>query len=170
MSQAAAPTAASTPGASLLPDWTGIFTAAHLLWIVLLAAAAVAVIAWGVRQKRARSEADREVARHNADVVAAAPPAPAMPPRIAPAPVAEGPAAAPVTQLKGLGPKVAARLAELGINTVGQMAALTDDDAAALDAQLGPFAGRMARDRWQEQARFLATGDRAGFEAVFGRL
>lgn len=79
-------------------------------------------------------------------------------------------AAGPVTQLKGLGPRLAGVLAGHGITTVGQIAALTDDEAAALDARLGPFTGRMARDRWQEQARFLATGDQAGFEAVFGRL
>ncbi len=81
-----------------------------------------------------------------------------------------GSAAGPVTQLKGLGPKVAARLAELGIASVGQIAALDNDAADALDAQLGAFQGRIARDRWVEQARFLAAGDRAGFEAVFGRL
>jgi predicted flap endonuclease-1-like 5' DNA nuclease len=88
----------------------------------------------------------------------------------APAPAAVGPADGPVTQLKGLGPKVAGRLAELGITTVGQIAALSDDEASALDARLGAFSGRMTRDRWLEQARFLAQGDRAGFEAVFGRL
>ena len=79
-------------------------------------------------------------------------------------------AGGPVTQLKGLGPKVAARLAELGITCVGQIAALDDDGADAIDSKLGPFQGRLARDRWVEQARFLAAGDRAGFEAVFGRL
>ncbi|MGP7794896.1 hypothetical protein [Sphingomonas sp. CLY1604] len=88
----------------------------------------------------------------------------------APAPAASSPADEPVSTLKGLGPKLATRLGELGITTVGQIAALNDDEAARLDAQLGPFAGRMARDRWIEQARFLAAGDRAGFEAVFGRL
>ncbi len=77
---------------------------------------------------------------------------------------------APVTTLKGLGPKVAARLAELGFTTVGQIAALTDAQAEALDAELGAFRGRMSRDRWIEQARFLSAGDRAGFEAAFGRL
>lgn len=84
----------------------------------------------------------------------------------------DGPAAAdgPITQLKGLGPKLAERLAALGITTVGQLAALDTAEAEALDARLGPFTGRMNRDRWIEQARFLAAGDRAGFEAVFGRL
>jgi len=76
----------------------------------------------------------------------------------------------PVTQLKGLGPKVAARLAELGVTTVSQVAALDADQAADLDARLGPFTGRLHRDRWVEQARFLAAGDRVGFEAVFGKL
>lgn len=87
----------------------------------------------------------------------------------APAPVATY-ADQPVTQLKGLGPKVAGRLAELGVTTIGQMAALSDDQAESIDAQLGAFTGRMGRDRWIEQARFLAAGDRAGFEAVFGKL
>lgn len=77
---------------------------------------------------------------------------------------------APLTRIKGLGPKVATRLAELGITRVDQLAMLTDDDAEALDAQLGAFRGRIARDRWVEQARFLAAGDVRGFEAVFGRL
>jgi len=101
--------------------------------------------------------------------VAIAPEALAEEPVTAP-PAAANPAEGPVTQLKGLGPKVAARLAELGVTTVGQIAALDDTSAAALSAQLGAFSGRMERDRWIEQARFLAAGDRAGFEAVFGRL
>ena len=95
---------------------------------------------------------------------------PAEPPAPAPLPQATSPADAPVSTLKGLGPKLATRLGELGVSTVGQVAALTDDEAARLDAQLGPFSGRMTRDRWIEQARFLAAGDTAGFEAVFGRL
>ncbi len=95
----------------------------------------------------------------------------------APAPVEAAPAEpvqsyadGPVTQLKGLGPKVAAQLGELGVSTVGQMAALSEGEAQAIDAQLGNFTGRMGRDRWIEQARLLAAGDKAGFEAVFGKL
>ena len=104
-------------------------------------------------------------------IAAAAPLAasPASEAAVAPASQA-GHGDAPVTILKGLGPKVAARLSDSGITTVRDLAALDDDAAARLDAQLGAFAGRMSRDRWLEQARFLAAGDTAGFEAVFGRL
>lgn len=114
---------------------------------------------------------DSEPAIH-AEPIPAAAPLDASPAAEAASPPDQPPSPAngSVTQLKGLGPKVAARLAELGITTVGQVAALTDDQADALDAQLGSFRGRMARDRWIEQARFLATGDRAGFESVFGKL
>lgn len=106
-----------------------------------------------------------------------APSAPVEPaaPEPAPAPVESTPptpsyADDPVTQLKGLGPKVAAQLGALGVATIGQMAALSDSEAQRIDAQLGNFTGRMGRDRWIEQARLLAAGDKAGFEAVFGKL
>ncbi|KTT74685.1 hypothetical protein [Sphingomonas endophytica] len=80
------------------------------------------------------------------------------------------PGAESVTILKGLGPKIATRLAELGITRLDQLAWLDDAEAAQLDAQLGVFQGRMERDRWREQARLLAKGDRAGYEAQFGKL
>ncbi|OMJ33585.1 hypothetical protein BSZ14_01730 [Sphingomonas sp. Sph1(2015)] len=108
-------------------------------------------------------------------VVAAAPMTASPAAEAAPAPT-ESPAEParpedqPITLLKGLGPKLTQKLAEHGITTVGDMAALSESQAQALDAQLGAFSGRMARDRWLEQARLLAAGDRAGFEAVFGRL
>lgn len=84
------------------------------------------------------------------------------------APTAAG--ADDLTRIKGLGPKVAGRLNELGVTSYGQLAALSPADAEALDAQMGNFKGRMARDRWVEQAGYLAKGDTAGFEAAFGRL
>ena len=43
-------------------------------------------------------------------------------------------------------------------------------DIARVDAQMGNFKGRIVRDRWVEQARLLADGDIAGFEATFGKL
>jgi predicted flap endonuclease-1-like 5' DNA nuclease len=86
----------------------------------------------------------------------------------APAPAPEG--ALPLTTIKGLGPKVAGMLAELGVTGVDQIAALSPADADALDAKLGAFTGRMARDRWIEQARLLTAGDRTAYEAEFGKL
>ncbi|KQT31257.1 hypothetical protein ASG29_14925 [Sphingomonas sp. Leaf412] len=103
--------------------------------------------------------------------IPAAAPLDASPATIAADPPSDvGGAAMPVTRLKGLGPKIATRLGELGITDVEQMAALTDAQAADLDAQLAPFQGRMERDRWRDQARLLAAGDRAGFEREFGKL
>jgi predicted flap endonuclease-1-like 5' DNA nuclease len=75
-----------------------------------------------------------------------------------------------LTQLKGLGPKAASRLAELGVTRFDQIASWNETDVNAIDAQMGAFKGRIARDRWVEQARFLAKGDIVGFEAEFGKL
>ncbi|MFQ3596695.1 MAG: helix-hairpin-helix domain-containing protein, partial [Sphingomonadaceae bacterium] len=103
----------------------------------------------------------------------AAPPAPSEPP---PAPVGDlvlPPAAGPpddLRQLKGVGPKLATLLNELGITTFAQIASLDAAQLAALDSRLGTFQGRPMRDRWQEQAALLAAGDRAGFERLMGRL
>ena len=41
---------------------------------------------------------------------------------------------------------------------------------AAIDAQLGAFQGRIARDNLVDQASYLARGDKAGFEAQYGAL
>ncbi len=72
--------------------------------------------------------------------------------------------------LKGVGPKFAARLNELGITRYEQIAALSANEVAILDDKLGPFKGRMTRDRVVEQASYLARGDREGFEERFGNL
>lgn len=89
-------------------------------------------------------------------------------PEPAPAPAASD--ADDFTRMKGVGPKLAERLNALGVTSFAQIAALTPTDADALDAQLGTFQGRIHRDRWIEQAGFLARGDTAGYEAVFGKL
>jgi predicted flap endonuclease-1-like 5' DNA nuclease len=75
-----------------------------------------------------------------------------------------------LTRIKGVGPKLATLLAQLGITTYAQIAGWTEGDLAAIDPQLGNFAGRPARDKWVEQARLLAAGDQAGYEAQFGKL
>jgi predicted flap endonuclease-1-like 5' DNA nuclease len=102
----------------------------------------------------------------------AAPPEPPAPPPASAAPTTEPniAGALAVTTVKGLGPKVAAMLAERGITRVDQLAALSPDEASALDVQLGAFTGRMVRDRWIEQAKLLAAGDTAAYEAQFGKL
>ena len=72
--------------------------------------------------------------------------------------------------LKGVGPKLAQKLNENGITRYDQLARLSQNEAAILDSKLGPFKGRLERDRVVEQANYLARGDRDGFEARFGKL
>ena len=76
----------------------------------------------------------------------------------------------PLTLLKGLGPKAAARLQAIGVTRFDQIAGWNDADVAAIDARMGAFQGRIVRDRWVEQAALLAKGDRAAFEQQFGSL
>jgi predicted flap endonuclease-1-like 5' DNA nuclease len=73
-------------------------------------------------------------------------------------------------KLKGCGPKLASRLHELGITRYAQLASLGETEIAMLDEKLGPFRGRIARDRLAEQATYLARGDVDGFEQHFGKL
>lgn len=98
-------------------------------------------------------------------VTTSAPP-PAAAPAMAPA---AGPADK-LTLIKGLGPKLVTILAGLGVTRFEQIAGWSDADLAAIDAQLGAFAGRPARDNWVDQAGYLARGDKAGFEAKYGAL
>jgi len=72
--------------------------------------------------------------------------------------------------MKGVGPKLVARLNENGITRFEQIARLTDNEVGILDDRLGPFKGRLRRDRVVEQASYLARGDTDGFEAQFGKL
>lgn len=92
-------------------------------------------------------------------------------PAPAPEPVAAAaPAADDLTRMKGVGPRLGEKLNSVGITSFAQLAALTPEEAEALDARLGDFQGRIHRDRWIEQASFLAKNDIAGFEGVFGKL
>lgn len=72
--------------------------------------------------------------------------------------------------LKGVGPKLVARLNENGIIRFEQIARLTANEVEMLEDRLGPFKGRITRDRVVEQASYLARGDIEGFEARFGNL
>ena len=72
--------------------------------------------------------------------------------------------------LKGVGPKFAELLNERGIVKFAQIAHLTADEIDRLDPTLGPFRGRLERDRIVEQAQYLARGDVDGFEQRFGKI
>lgn len=101
-------------------------------------------------------------------------PAPEPAPVAATPPVASAPSAGDgaddLLRLKGVGPKLNLLLIELGVTRYAQIAAWTDADIAAIDARLGNFRGRPVRDQWVDQARYLAAGDLAGFEAKYGKL
>ena len=73
-------------------------------------------------------------------------------------------------RLKGVGPKLATMLNQMGIVRYDQIAKLAPSQVDAIDAQLGAFKGRFQRDRIVEQADYLARGDTDGYEAKFGKL
>ena len=73
-------------------------------------------------------------------------------------------------RIKGVGPKLAEMLQARGFNRFEQLAHLTPEEIAIIDEQLGPFRGRLRRDRIVEQAGYLARGDVDGFEQQFGKL
>lgn len=73
-------------------------------------------------------------------------------------------------RLKGVGPKFVARLNELGLTRFDQLAGLNANEVAHLDERMGPFQGRLAKDRVIEQADLLARGDIETFEEKFGKL
>jgi predicted flap endonuclease-1-like 5' DNA nuclease len=58
-----------------------------------------------------------------------------------------------LTTIRGIGPRLAARLAGVGVVTFRQLADLGEAEIARLQAELGTFIHRMEKDRWQEQAR-----------------
>ena len=85
-----------------------------------------------------------------------------------------GPAHSPgvddLSRIKGVGPKLVTLLGQIGVSSFAEIAAWSEADIERIDAQLGVFQGRIRRDSWVEQARFLAAGDMAGFEGKFGRV
>ena len=74
------------------------------------------------------------------------------------------------SRMKGVGPKFADALHALGYSRYDQLARLSPAELERVDAQLGPFKGRLQRDRVIEQADYLSRGDIEGFEKSFGKL
>ena len=152
------------------------------LWLCMLIASILGVAVgwwmWG------RSDRDEEAAGYQS-AAPDIPPAPAEP--IAAAAAADADSAttdddsspflaAPVgdpddlTRIKGVGPKLKALLNDLGVYHFSQIAGWNAEQVTEVDSHLANFKGRITRDRWIDQAHYLATGDIAGFEAEFGNI
>ena len=63
-----------------------------------------------------------------------------------------------LAKLTGVGPQIVKKLNEHGVFHYWQLAAMTEEEAAKLDADLR-FNGRIARDKWSEQARALMAAE-----------
>ena len=73
-----------------------------------------------------------------------------------------------LTMIAGIGPRIEAKLNELGIYTYAQIAAWNKSDRSRMDEQL-KFRGRIEREDWVKQAKALAKGGEAEYLRVFGR-
>jgi predicted flap endonuclease-1-like 5' DNA nuclease len=148
-------------------------------WWALAAILAFALLAWwiGLGSRRTRVERTSkgdvldegaERAKRNQALIDA-PAKGETSPASAPVPTAP-PGGDDLTRIKGLGPKITALLGTLGVTSFAQIAAWDEAEIDRIDSQLGDFAGRIRRDNWVEQAKFLATGDIEGFKAKFGAV
>ena len=90
--------------------------------------------------------------------------------KAAPKPAAKAKGPDNLLWIKGLGPKLNTMFIDNGVTSFAQIAGWSESDIAAMDAKLGNFAGRIARDNFVEQAALLAKGDIASFEAKYGKL
>ncbi|MEO9636048.1 MAG: hypothetical protein ABJF89_12630 [Parasphingorhabdus sp.] len=72
--------------------------------------------------------------------------------------------------IKGVGPKLNTLLNGLGVTRFDQVADWKEAEIAEVDQYLGTFSGRITRDSWIDQAKFLAKDDIAGFEKKYGKL
>jgi predicted flap endonuclease-1-like 5' DNA nuclease len=149
--------------------------------MVVIGLLVLGLLVWLLRgTRRTRVEftpADSNAPAQRNQALIDAPPAAVPPPVLAetgvvvpPVPIASAAGGDDLTRIKGVGPKLAGRLRALGVTSFAQVAAWDDSEIDRIDAQLGRFQGRIRRDDWPAQARFLANGDTAGYEAKFGRL
>ena len=142
-------------------------------WIFLALALVIGVVvAWWVfvasRRTRVQiSPRDEDTPAKRNQALIDAPPV-AKPSETIVSPTATG--GDDLTRIKGLGPKLVEQLAALGVTRYDEIAAWDDAEIDRIDAQLGRFQGRIRRDDWPTQAKLLAAGDEAGYEAKFGRL
>lgn len=100
---------------------------------------------------------------------AAEPKASAAPKKAAPAAKNAAPAAGTADNLRrliGIGPANEKLLKGLGVSTYAQIAAWTAADVKRIEDVMN-FDGRIARERWIEQAKLLAAGDETEFARQF---
>lgn len=137
----------------------------------LIALAIGVATAWWIWARRADESA---AARADDDKAEPAPHAPAAAeePEIA---AAEGPRIAAavgadddLTKINGIGPALRDLCNSLGVRRFDQVAAWGDAEVADVDSYLGSFKGRILRDNWVEQAKLLAAGNEAEWQARFG--
>ncbi len=101
---------------------------------------------------------------------------PAAEPEAAPAPAGQPKIAAAVGEpdnlrlIKGVGPKLNTLLNNLGVTRFDQIAEWKEAEITEVDQYLENFAGRITRDAWIDQAKYLAKDDIAGFEKKYGKL
>ena len=149
-------------------------------WPLLVAALLVGlVIAWYVFSASRRTRVtgtSRDVldegaapAERNKALIDSAPAATPMEPAAGEAPAAAS-GGDDLTRIKGLGPKLATTLNGLGVTSFAQIAAWDEAEITRIDSQLGRFEGRIQRDDWVGQARFLAEGDETGFAGKYGNV
>lgn len=141
------------------------------IWVV---AAIIALLVIVVFVKGFRSKADAPVDQLTTDASAVTtdPTPPTVTAADAGSPFLAEPDGEPdnLRQIKGIGPKLAARLQELGVFHFRQIADWSPEQLVIVDTQLGNFQGRPERDQWQSQARLLADQDIKAYEKLHGKL
>ena len=154
-------------------------------WPLAVAALVIGIlVAWWifVAMRRTKVETDtsdvldegKGPAARNQALIDAAPaaetPQATVVPEAAKEPVPASTSADDLTRIKGVGPKLKDLLVSLGVTHFENIANWSEADIDRIDAQLGRFEGRIRRDNWVEQAKFLAAGDTTGYEGKFGAL
>ncbi len=72
--------------------------------------------------------------------------------------------------IKGVGPKLNTLLNNLGVTRYDQIAEWKEAEIEEVDKYLESFSGRITRDSWIDQAKYLAKDDITGFEKKYGKL
>ncbi|MGQ5702008.1 hypothetical protein ACUJ46_08165 [Sandaracinobacteroides sp. A072] len=151
-----------------------------LLWFALAALAIALLVAWLALRPRppveptevSPAEPPMQSGKAEPGGADGSDASPADAGSMAASPFLPGPEGEPddLMRIKGIGPKLSARLAELGVFHYRQIADWTPEQLAHVDSQLGQFQGRPERDQWQSQARLLASGDVKAYERAHGKL